>query len=352
MMLNLLNRQTIELAGLDIGSSAVKLIQLEKTENGYTLTRAASEPIVPCADDQKQERQNRVDAIKACLKRSKSKHVVCGVSGPDVVVRGFRFPPIPDKAVEQAVRMEAQQVCPLDLNKSVLDFQLIQAAGQQSGTAMPRQGVMTVGTEKIVQEHTDLLTLAGVKPVMVDVHALALLNCLNELGLAEAQETVAVIDIGHTLSNVVVYGLDGLPFVRDINVAGQTIIQEMSGQLDLSDSQIQQLLRQGQVNEELDGNLLMALSYAVRPLLNSINETLRFYSFQEKKTGVDRILLCGGFALVDAFIEFLSDAVSIPVGLLNPLSHIVSGSEVSGNQLSEKDGPAFAVAAGLAMRTL
>lgn len=357
-MLNLLNRQKVELAGLDIGNFAVKLVQLDKTENGYVLVNAACQQITPCPDNEQQQREYTVEAIKSCLKKVnlKGKNVVCGISGPEVVVRGFSFPPIPDRAIEQAIRMEAQQVCPLDMKQSVLDFQLIEtahtASAGDSTNAVARQGVMTVGTEKAIHERTELLNKAGVHPVMVDVNALALLNCLNELSLANAQETVAVIDIGHTLTHVIIYGLDGLPFVRNINSAGTTILQDISRQTDLSENQVRQLFTQDRPSNDLDGSVLLALNNAVRPLLNAINETFRFYSFQEKKSGVDRILLCGGFALIDVFVEFLSDAVAMPVDLLNPFSNILYDSEADGNQPSEKDGPAFAVATGLAMRTL
>ena len=351
MMLNILNRQKIELAGLDIGSSAVKLVRLSKSDDGYALIAAASESIASFPDDEKQQRQNCVDAIKTCLQKAafKNGNLVCGISGPEVVVRGFTFPPLPEEAVEQAIRMEAQQVCPLDIKHSVLDFQLIETAQ----TASPaRQGVMTVGTETAIREQTELLAQAGAKPVMVDVNALALLNCLNELELVNAQETVAIIDIGNTQTNVVIYGVDGLPFVRDINIAGEHIIGGISRQTELSEDQIRQTLAQKQSPGPLDSNLLLAMNNAIGPLVNAINETLRFYSFQEKTSGVDRIFLCGGFALIGAFVEFLTDAVSTPVAQLNPFSTILYDPNASGNETLEKDGPAFAVATGLAMRTL
>ena len=357
-MLNVLNRQKNELAGLDIGSSAVKLVRLDKTDDGYALIAAASESIASCPDDKKQWQQNCVDAIKICLQKAdlKNGNIVCGISGPEVVIRGFTFPPLPDEAIEQAVRMEAQQVCPLDMKHSVLDFQLIEmmqtAPVAGSEKVATRQGVMTVGTENAIREQTELMDRAGAKPVMVDVNALALLNCLNELGLSNAQETIAVIDIGNALTNVVIYGIDGLPFVRDINIAGTHIIQAISRQTELPEDSVRQILRNRQLPDPLDGNLLLALSNAIRPLVNAINETLRFYSFQEKTSGVNRILLCGGFALIDALVEFLTDAISIPVVLLNPFSTIQYDPDASGNETLEKDGPAFAVATGLAMRTL
>jgi len=356
-MLNLLNRQKIELTGLDIGSSSVKLVRLNKGDEGYTLVAAAAEPIALCPDDEKQYRQNCVDAIKSCLKKAnlKHKHVVCGVSGPEVVVRGFTFPPLPDTAVEQAVRMEAEQVCPLDMKHSVLDFQLVETLqtilADDAGKPAVRQGVMTVATESAIRQQTELLAQCGINPVMVDVNALALLNCLNGLESLAVHETVAVIDIGNTLTNVVIYGCDGLPFVRDVNIAGSNIIQAISRETELPEEQVRQALQE-QGTELQDNKLLLALNNALVPLVNTINETLRFYSFQEKKTGVDRVFLCGGFALIDVFVEFLTDAMSTPVALLDPFSMMRCDPTVDSNETLEKNGPAFAVATGLAMRTL
>ena len=87
-----------------------------------------------------------------------------------------------------------------------------------------------------------------------------------------------MIDIGHMFTNVVIYGLDGLPFVRDINIAGSNIIQEICRQTELSENQIQQAFMRGRSSETHDGNLLLALNNAIGPLVNAINETLRFYS--------------------------------------------------------------------------
>lgn len=355
MGLSLLNRQKIEFAGLDIGTSAVKLVHLDKTPDGYVLVNASTEQIVSCPSDEKKQQQNRADAVKSCLTKAnlRNGNIVCGISGPEVVVRGFTFPPLPDQAIEQAVQMEARQVCPLDMQQSVLDYQLIANAPTKSTSkAQPRHGVMAVATQRMIREAERMITEAGAKPVMVDVNALALLNCLNELKSLNAQETVAVIDVGGSQTNVIIYGYDGLPFVRDINTAGDKIVQQISKAMDVTEKEIWQMFAQEQSPAQLDNNLLLALNNAVVPLANAINETLRFYSFQEKKSGVDRIFLCGGFALIPAFVEFLTDALSASVEMLNPFSIITDSAAAGKNETLKQNGPAFAVAAGLAMRVI
>lgn len=167
MGLRLINRQKIELAGLDIGTSAVKVVHLDKTADGYTLIRALAEQIVPCPDDESKQQQNRAAAVKSCLAKAnpRTRNIVCGISGPEVVVRGFTFPPLPIQAVEQAVQMEARQVCPLDMQQSVLDYQLIATPPAESTSkAQRRHGVMAVATQRVIREAERLVIEAVQSP--------------------------------------------------------------------------------------------------------------------------------------------------------------------------------------------
>lgn len=355
MALNVLKKQNIELAGLDIGSAAAKLVCLKKSQGGYTLTAACHEPFPSGADADATPSQNYLDAVKACLRAGgpRSKNVVCGVSGPEVIVRGFKFPALPEQAIEQAVNMEARQVCPFDVNQSSVDFQLVQTPDSQlsgkNSKVQPRWGVMTAATNRIIRERIEYIEKAGSQTLMVDVNALALLNCLTEFTDLPQQGTVAVIDIGETLTNVVIYGRDGLPFVRDIAIAGGHVIDEIAHKLEMSKEEVLNTLIDKTDNDRRD-QALLALNNAIRKMINAINETLRFYSFQDKDADVEQIYLCGGYALLETFLEFLTDALPAPVSLLNPFAQMKCSEHI--DQTILQNGPMFAVAAGLAVRTL
>lgn len=353
MALNVLNRQNIELSGLDIGSTAAKLVCLRKSQGGYTLMAAHCEELPSNANEAHSEAY--IDAIKRCLKAegTRGKNVVCGVSGPEVIVRGFKFPALPEQAIEQAVNMEARQVCPFDVHQSAVDFQLVQAPDNtrngKTGKVQPRWGVMTAATDRIIRERTACIQKAGGETLMVDVNAMALLNCLTEFTDLPRQGTVAVIDIGSTLTNVVIYGQDGLPFVRDIAVAGSHVTEHIARKLELSQNDVLGVLT-GKVENNRRDQALLAMNEAIRKLVNPINETLRFYSFQEKGAGVERVYLCGGYTLLQPLVEFLTDALAVPVSILNPFLHLKCSEHIDETIL--QNGPMFAVAAGLALRTL
>lgn len=355
MVLNLLTHRQIEPVGLDIGTSAVKLVRLRRTSDGYAVAAAAKQLIAGGPEDEKQRSQACAEAVKSCFQKAclKSKNAVAGVSGPEVMVRGFKLGPLPMEAVSQAVGIEAQQVCPLDMKHSVLDYQLIESqpiVSSDGSILQPRHGLMTVAAEHALQQKMQILAESGVRTLMIDADALALLNCLNELHLLETSGTVAVVDIGTAFTNVVIYGQDGLPFVRDINIAGQRIVEHLIQTLAVSESQAYGILS-GQASADVPQNkALLALNDAIRPLANAINETLRFYSFQEKGAGLDCIYLCGGFAQTSSFAEFLADALPASVRILNPFEAMAVEDQIPDADELIKSGPAFAVAAGLAMR--
>jgi type IV pilus assembly protein PilM len=353
MAFNLLTKQHIDIAGLDIGSDSVKLVCLKKGHGNYTLSLAHQEPLA--MNDDKPSPEAVTDAIRKCLKAggARGKNVVCGVSGSEVVVRAFKFGPLPEQAIEQAVNMEARQVCPFDVNQSVVDFQLIQTPEHECSSkntkVQPRHGVMTAATERIICEQTGYIDKAGGSALMVDVNALALLNCLNLFAEVPPQETVAVIDIGAGATNVVIYGQDGLPFVRDITVAGNQVIGDIAAKTNLSEQAVTKALAE---NTEQAGReqLLLAMNNAIRPLINAINETLRFYSLQEKGAGVQQIYLCGGYALLETFVEFITDALSVPLTVLNPFERMKHDGHSDPTII--QNGPMYAIAAGLAVRAL
>ena len=137
MVLNvkeLIGIRQVEVMGLDIGRSAVKMVQLDRDEDRYCVVTAAMQEIER-SDDPAQRQTNTAAAIRRCFSHSgrTTRNVVCGVGGPDVMVRSFSFPNLPPEAIGQAVMLEAQQVCPLDIQSSVVDYQLIDIPGAPAG---------------------------------------------------------------------------------------------------------------------------------------------------------------------------------------------------------------------------
>lgn len=341
------------LCGLDIGSAAVKLVNLRKGTSGFTAVCAAWAQIEPCVGGSDKELYSgKLEAVHRCVRQvpaGLARYAVSGLSGPDAAVRGFNFPPMPVEAVEQAVRFEAQQVCPMDIRHSVLDYQLMQSDCAQ--TVQKRSGVMVAGTEQAIGQRSRLVKEAGLSLALLDAEGLAALNCLAACEPLDQYQTVVLIDLGMRYTNVIILGPNGLPFVRDLDCGGTTIIAQISETTGHTIEQVHQALWPTSPGAT-PAAILAKLYGAVRPTVQSISETLKFYASQEKTPFAEKVYLCGGGATVKPLVELLSDALPTEVAVFDPFNKIRIGEDAVGAELLRQRGPAFVTAAGLAMRTV
>lgn len=338
--------------GLDIGNGAVKLIALQKNYDGWWATAAAYALVEP-AQDQAVREENIVRAIHECFVKAEitaSRNAVCGLSGPEVAVRGFSFPSLPDEALEQAIQLEAQQVCAFDPGHSIVDFQLIEEDSplRPDENQAIRKGYFVVGLEDAVNQKIRLAQQARIKPAILDVNSLAALNCLCQLEDSLSNEPFALLDVGHTHSYLVILGSDGMPFVRDLTCSSQQIVATISGQSKKTVPEVRNELAEDLFDDERPE---IAMKTACGKLIADVMETLRFYSLQGNTEKVSRMYLCGGLASAKSFVRLMKQALPIQVMVFDPSGkiHCVTGSKTE--KILKQYGPDMAVAVGLAMRS-
>jgi type IV pilus assembly protein PilM len=340
-----LNLEETQVLGLDIGSSAVRIVQLRKDNTGYVVTAAgiadiANEP----ETNQKHKELNTVRAISKCLQSTgvQTQLAICGICGPEVAVRYFKFPSLPPEEIQGAVLLEAAQVCPFNIDDIAVDYQLM-PNGKDSIC-----GVLVAATNKLIERKRQLVKGASLDCVLMDVDGLALLNCLSEYEKTEAGRTTAILNIGSSYTTLAIMGANALPFIRDIAYAGRTIVKEIADEKGISMEVVKKTLL-GSAEPEI--GLGDSLEKACQKLIVDVTETLRYYTAQEKSIIVDKIFVCG-FALVKGFVELLNSRLPAKTMLWNPFDKIRCDADQNCRDILQKNGPAMAVAAGLAMRSI
>jgi type IV pilus assembly protein PilM len=375
----LLNLEERPVLGLDIGSSTVKMVELHKNNTGYAVTAAGIVEIANGAEDGKNHKEpNTVKAIKDCLQSigTQTRFAVCSVCGPEVAVRHFKFPSLLPEETEGAVLLEAAQVCPFNINDSTVDYQLVPDGGDNVS------GVLVAATNKLIKSKRQLTENASLNSVLMDVDGLALLNCFNgfpsckrphlagspdakkqepkksqnrvagEYEKPEAGRTMAILNVGSSFTNLAIMGDNSLPFIRDMAYAGNDIVKQIAAENDISTQTVGRILS-GHANSS--GAQLKnadSLAKACRKLIVDVTETLRYYAAQEKSAIVEKIFVCGGFALVKGFVELLDNQLPAEAVLWNPFEKIQCDAGQNCRDILQKSGPAMAVAAGLAMRSI
>jgi len=336
-----------QVMGLDIGSTSVKIVQLRKDDTGYVVTAAGVADIINGAEDnQKQKEVNTVRAIRECLQSSgvQTQLAVCGVCGSEVAVRYFKFPLLPPEEVQGAVLLEAAQVCPFSIDDSAVDYQLI-PNGEDSIC-----GVLVAATNKLIERKIQLAKHGSLDCVLMDVDGLALLNCFSEYEKAEASQTTAILSVGNSYATLAIMGTNALPFIRDIAYAGETIVKEIATEKGVSTEVVKKALFGPLGGPEIE--LGDSLEKACQKLIVEVTETLRYYTAQEKSTTVEKIFVCDGFALAKGFVELLDSHLPARVVLWNPFDRMHCDADRNCRDILQKKGPAMAVAAGLAMRSI
>jgi type IV pilus assembly protein PilM len=333
--------------GVDIGSAAVKIVQLLRDNGTWTVTAAGVVDIPrAAAGHQGRKETNVVRALRSCLRSTgiQTRMAVCGVSGQDVAVRSFRFPPLSQEDMEGAVLLEASQICPFNIDESAVSYQVI------SNDKNVVTGVLAAATNELVEKKKRCAENASLEAVLMDVDGLALLNCFVETEKFDPRRTLAILNVGDSYANLAIMGTNSLPFVRDIACPGSEIAAQVAEEPQFS-TPAPQTSTAGNRNPAWP-DLSGALQEAFQRLVADVNETLRYYAAREKATFVEKIFVCGGLTLFEGFVEWLGGQLATRTALWNPFEKIPRPGRQSGRDILREKGPAMAVAAGLAMRSI
>ncbi|MEA3226456.1 MAG: type IV pilus assembly protein PilM [Planctomycetota bacterium] len=345
-----INLKKHETLGLDIGSSAIKMVALRKSGRGYSAVAAGITEIAPSGVDGDRQRANTVKAIRECFARTKVKRklAVCGVNGPEVAVRDFELPLLSAEEIAGAVSLEASQVCPFPAEDSAIDYQLIPNGSDHT------RGILVAAMNTLVATKKQLAKDARLRCVLMDVDGLALLNCFK--GVANGDEktetgrTVAILNVGGSHTTLAIMDTDGRPFVRDMTHAGDEIVRQITAETGEPTEAIKEILSGD--STAIDQVFQKSLERACQKLIADVNETLRYYTTQGKSASTDRLLVCGGFALAGGFIELLNSRLGAECVLWNPFDQMHCDTNRNYQDVFARTGPALAVAAGLAMRSI
>ncbi|MHC4116261.1 MAG: type IV pilus assembly protein PilM [Planctomycetota bacterium] len=344
-----------EVMGLDIGSSAVKAVQLRRSQHGWTVVAAAIAEISDerATDDPGHKEAGDVRAINRCLRLAgmRTRLAVCGVGGPEVVVRNFGFSAVPADETEKAVLLEAKQVCPFNTDEIAVDYCLLDNSYGGAETT----GYLVVATENLVKGKARLAKRAGLDCTLMDIDGLALLNCFKEVEQPSEKQETAILSVGSKHTTLAIEGKNGCPFIRDLSYAGDSIIEDVADRNNLETEEVSRIL--SAKAREIDPDIRKSFEKACHRLVIDINKTFRYYAAVDRSSDIQKILVCGGFALFAGLAEFLDKQLPMKVGLWNPFDKMRCHAEhnhhgVLLRNILQKHGPAMAIGAGLAMRNV
>jgi type IV pilus assembly protein PilM len=352
-----------DVLGLDIGSSSVRMVQLARENDGFSVVSAAITDIDPVESESDSKEDNTIKAVQKCLMFSKtrSKWAICSVSGIEVAVRHFKFPPLEPDVLDGAIRLEASQVCPFNIDDAVVDYQLIHNGstdgptnGSNEGTKEESvAGILVAATNDVIRRKLDIVQKASLNCVLMDVDGLALLNCLMESKKDISHiSSAAILDVGGSTTTLAVMSENNFPFVRTVPYAGKDIVSQIARDNNVTPQIVRKDIYSTSGTTVPAENLRKSMEKACQKLVSDVAETLRYHNAQEKSSPVEQILVCGGFGMVKGFVDILNRQLPVKAVLWNPFDTMKCTVSKQILDVIQSKGPVMAVAAGLAMRTI
>ena len=338
-------RRTSETFGLDIGSSAIKVVQLRQAGGAWRLAALGTAPLPPdtIADGASKDPPAVAEAIKDAVGRAGvgSKEVAIGLSGRELIIKTVQIPEVPPKELGDAVLLEAEHHIPFAIEEVFLDHHVV---GRREGAL---DLILVAVKRSKVLEYVAVVEEAGLNPVVVDLDGFALGNQFEVNQPGEAGEAVALIDIGAAVMKTNVLR-NGTPiFARDIPFGGNSFTHAIARQLGLPFDRAEAAKLGADVGVAWE-SLVPVLETVSRDLSLEVQRTFDYFASTAESERIGRIELTGGTSRMPGLGEYLSSTWGIPVDVMNPFERITVGLEHAA-EVAEA-GPALAVAVGLGLR--
>jgi len=343
--------------GLDIGTTCVRAAELSWTRNGVRLDKLGQVGLPPGAvrDGEVVEPEAVTAAIKQLWAQAKftTKKVIVGIANQKVVVRQVDLPWMPADEMRKSLAFQVADVIPMAVDEAILDYHALEEVTAEDGARQQRILLVAAGRE-MVSSTLAAITAAGLHPAMVDLTPFALMRSLgasDSLGLAGSAE--ALVEVGASITNIVVHQ-GGVPrFVRMLLQGGADITESLSDQMGISGDEAESLKLTSTLPSDAGAvgadPASRVLETAASAWIEEVRGSLDYYLAQPDAVRLDRIVLSGGGAQLRGLAYRLAMATGTPVDPAQPISRVAVGSTGLSEQQIAFLEPLTSVPVGLAL---
>lgn len=339
------------LLGIDISSSAVKIVEFSGSGKKMKLENYVIRPLPGNAVVEKNI--SDVDAVGECIGQSISmlkpgnKDAAVAVAGSAVITKTIEMnAALSDSEMENQIVVEADQYIPYPLDEVSIDFERQQMSERSPDMV---EVLLAACRRENVDSRVSALEMAGLNAKVVDIEAYAIERAFSLVAKqfdSDEEQTVAVIDIGSTMTTLNVMQGNKAIYTREQLFGGRQLIEDVQRRFGLSTSEAEAGIKRGGLPEEFETEILSPFRDMV---VQQVSQTLQFFFSSSHYNEVDYVLLAGGVAAAEGIADMIQESLSTKVVIANPFANLGIGAKVNNTMLSN-DAPSLLIAAGLAMR--
>ena len=341
--------------GLDIGTSGVRAAELNTSRSGLLLERfgQVALPVGAVRDGEVVD----VDTVAKALKqlwssaRFSTKKVVLGVANQRVIVRQVDLPWLVPAEMRKSLAFQVQDFIPIPVDQAILDFHPLEEFTNESGGRMLRM-LLVAADRDMVNGALRAVQQAGLSPTLVDLTPFALLRSLTPAAVrGDEAEAAAYVNVGASITNIVVHQ-GGVPrFVRILVMGGNDITDAIAERLGVPTDQAEAVKAQIGMSAGADAGhpAGRVIEQAGSQWVEEVRGSLDYYAAQPGAARLNRIVLTGGGSQLQGLAERLANATRLHVEPATPYASLKLGKLGLTTEQLQYVQPLVAVPVGLAM---
>lgn len=334
--------------GLDIGSHAIKLVEIARRKQEVVLLAAGSVPTPPKALSSTAAED--IEWVAGVVKKlwrdtgAKTKNVTIALPESLVFTRVIEVPELSQRELTSAIKWEAEQYIPMPLDQVTVDFTILRTA-KETGTN--KMEVLLVASPKtLVEKYVTILEYADLIPIAVETEIIAASRAL--IRSAGTIRAVMIVSLGAQTTDLAIARNGVLSFTRSISAGGEALSRAVAQSFGFEISQAEEFKKTyGLEKDKLEGKIVAAVRPIMDTIIAEMKRAIAFYQEKNKEDQIGAIILSGGTARVPGMVVYMAENLGIEVQLANPWMGIVRDARF---RVLDNEGPVFSVAVGLALR--
>lgn len=346
-------KKTPSVLGIDVSSSACKVLELSRADEHCRVERYAVEPLPQnsVVEHAITEVEQVAQAVERAVKRSGSrcKHAAVAVAGAHVITKTIKMPAtMSENDLQTQIEMEADHYIPYPLDEVNMDYQVI---GATEDNPEEMEVLMAACRKEIVDDYIAVIQAHGLTPAVVDIETYAMENAYSLIAQhmpgGGMEKTVAILDVGATTTNINVIHNNRSVYSRDHTFGGRQLTEEIQRRYGLSYEEAGLAKKQGGLPDNYQTDVLRPFMEA---MCQEAMRALQFFYSSSPFNNVDQVLLAGGCAQIPGIDEMVSARIGVPAMVANPFASMSLASRIKPEMLAN-DAPSLMISCGLALRS-
>lgn len=333
--------------GLDIGTTAIRVVQLRGTGPTKALVKYGYVPLDPkiAMSDAKVDQQKVAQAVRDLVSQAgiTTKDVAVGLPSSRVFTTVVDIDKLAPAELQKTLMLQADTLIPTPVAESKLDWALLGDSPKEQGKV---ELLLSSVSNDFIESRLDMLESIGLNVIAFEPDSLALARALTA---PENPAPVMVIDMGSKTTDIIIC-MSGSPrLIRNLPTGSEAIVRSAMQNLNIDEKQAEQFVfKFGLGKDKLEGQVYNGIIGTVDLLVGDIDKSIKFFLARYPGVTLDRVIVTGAASVLPEFPLYLANKFGLNVEIGNAWRNVAFPSDRQNELIGVSNH--FGVAAGLAER--